>query len=73
MDNDLLISTTEMKMRQQERAIAAEADLREARDLILHFQFISHGPACACAMCEKRTAWLARFQAETGADHAKRD
>lgn len=64
MDSDLLISTTEMKMRQQERAMAAESQLREARELILHFRFIAHGPGCDCAMCEKRTAWLARFAAE---------
>lgn len=43
-------------------------NLFEARDLILHFQFIAHGPGCACAMCEKRTAWLARFQAETATE-----
>lgn len=62
MDSDLLLSTTEMKMRQQERAIAAEAELREARELLLHFQFIAHGPGCDCAMCERRTDFLARTE-----------
>jgi hypothetical protein len=37
-----------------------EAQLQEARELLLHFQFIAHGPGCACVMCERRTAWLAR-------------
>jgi hypothetical protein len=46
-----------------------EAPLREARELLLHFRFIAHGPGCICAMCERRTAWLARFPAETGAEH----
>jgi hypothetical protein len=42
-----------------------EAQLLEARELLLHFRFIAHGPGCICAMCEKRAAWLARFPPET--------
>jgi hypothetical protein len=42
-----------------------ESQLREARELILHFQFIAHGPGCDCAMCAKRTAFLARSAPET--------
>lgn len=46
----------------------AAGQLNEARELLLHFQFIAHGPGCACVMCEKRAAWLARFTAETEGD-----
>lgn len=46
-----------------------EAQLREARELLEYFQFIAHGPGCDCAMCVKRSAWLARFATETGTEH----
>jgi hypothetical protein len=38
---------------------ALKADLAEARILLEHFRFIAHGPGCICAMCERRTAFLA--------------
>lgn len=44
----------------------AESQLKEARELLLHFQFIAHGPGCVCAMCERRTAWLVRSAETTG-------
>lgn len=39
-------------------------DLFEARELLLHFRFIAHGPGCVCDMCQRRSAWLARFATE---------
>jgi hypothetical protein len=49
----------------------AESQLKEARELILHFQFIAHGPGCYCAMCVRRAAFLERTKpaADTGAEH----
>lgn len=46
--------------------------LKEARALLLHFQFIAHGPGCACAMCARRTAFLALTSTSTQVTRASR-